>query len=87
MTAHATRTAVRSAPAVPCDAAQRSYPLVAALVRVAMRYREDNELQVVLLGAAAALVEAGRVMALDEEWLDEAREWCANVARGNGRGR
>lgn len=70
------------APAVPSDAAQRAYPLVAALVRVAMRYREDNELQVVLLGAAAALVEAGRVMALDEEWLREAGEWCANAARG-----
>lgn len=73
------------APAVPSDAAQRAYPLVAALVRVAMRYREDADAQVALLAAANALVEAGRVMALDEEWLDEAREWCANVARGGRR--
>ena len=70
------------APAVPSDAAQRSYPLVAALVRVAMRYREDADAQVALLAAANALVSAGAMLdelRLDSEWLEEAAEWCASA--------
>lgn len=68
------------------DAAVRTYPVIARLVRLSQRLDADG--RAVCLSAANALVEAARREAAWADalsWGDEIAEMCSNVARCDGK--